>query len=110
MVIYNNIAGQLNGTLGNDLHAGPAGDRDRRRRVGQQLAATPGLVLRLKTDTFRGIATTSNVHRRIASAATPNNVVMVGAHLDSVNAGPGINDNGSGIAAILGDRRACWPR
>ena len=31
----------------------------------------------------------------------PNNVVMAGAHLDSVNAGPGINDNGSGSAAIL---------
>ncbi len=31
----------------------------------------------------------------------PNNVVMVGAHLDSVNRGPGIQDNGSGSAAIL---------
>jgi Zn-dependent M28 family amino/carboxypeptidase len=31
----------------------------------------------------------------------PNNVVMVGGHLDSVQAGPGINDNGSGSAAIL---------
>lgn len=30
-----------------------------------------------------------------------NNVVMAGAHLDSVEAGPGINDNGSGSAAIL---------
>ncbi len=30
-----------------------------------------------------------------------NNVVMAGAHLDSVIAGPGINDNGSGSAAIL---------
>ncbi|KRF12448.1 hypothetical protein ASG90_15910 [Nocardioides sp. Soil797] len=27
--------------------------------------------------------------------------VMMGAHLDSVDAGPGINDNGSGTAAIL---------
>ena len=26
---------------------------------------------------------------------------MVGAHLDSVDTGPGINDNGSGVAAIL---------
>jgi Zn-dependent M28 family amino/carboxypeptidase len=34
-------------------------------------------------------------------AGDPNNVVMVGAHLDSVQAGPGINDNGSGSAAIL---------
>ena len=30
-----------------------------------------------------------------------NNVVMAGAHLDSVTAGPGINDNGSGSAALL---------
>src|SRR5262245_22534396 len=31
----------------------------------------------------------------------PNNVVMAGAHLDSVAAGPGINDNGSGSAVLL---------
>jgi Zn-dependent M28 family amino/carboxypeptidase len=30
-----------------------------------------------------------------------DNVVMAGAHLDSVAAGPGINDNGSGSAALL---------
>jgi len=30
-----------------------------------------------------------------------DNVVMVGAHLDSVQQGPGIQDNGSGSAAIL---------
>ncbi|WP_084541454.1 M20/M25/M40 family metallo-hydrolase [Nocardioides alkalitolerans] len=30
-----------------------------------------------------------------------DNVVMVGAHLDGVEDGPGINDNGSGSAAIL---------
>jgi aminopeptidase S len=30
-----------------------------------------------------------------------NNVVMLGGHLDSVTAGPGINDNGSGSASIL---------
>ncbi|WP_167043471.1 M28 family metallopeptidase [Salinibacterium sp. ZJ454] len=30
-----------------------------------------------------------------------NNVVMAGAHLDSVQAGPGINDNGSGSASLL---------
>src|SRR3712207_5660109 len=31
----------------------------------------------------------------------PNQVLMTGAHLDSVAAGPGINDNGTGSAAIL---------
>jgi aminopeptidase S len=30
-----------------------------------------------------------------------NNVIMAGGHLDSVTAGPGINDNGSGSAALL---------
>jgi Zn-dependent M28 family amino/carboxypeptidase len=43
------------------------------------------------------------VNNVIAESKTgdPNNVVMAGAHLDSVAAGPGINDNGSGSAAIL---------
>jgi aminopeptidase Y len=56
--------------------------------------------MRVKTDTFRGIATTYNVLAE-SRDGDPNNVIMVGAHLDSVNAGPGINDNGSGSAAIL---------
>ena len=99
VVIYNNIAGPLNGTLGADftLNIGATGIA---QALGQQLAATPGLVLRLKTDTFRGVATTSNVLAE-SKDGDANNVVMVGAHLDSVNAGPGINDNGSGSAAIL---------
>lgn len=45
-------------------------------------------------------AQTSNV---IGEAASGNadSVVIVGAHLDSVAEGPGINDNGSGTAVIL---------
>ena len=31
----------------------------------------------------------------------PNRILMTGSHLDSVSAGPGINDNGSGSAAVL---------
>jgi Zn-dependent M28 family amino/carboxypeptidase len=33
--------------------------------------------------------------------ANDDNVVMAGAHLDSVQAGPGINDNGSGSSALI---------
>lgn len=99
VVIYNNAPGVINGTLGNTFTLN-IGVTAVTQAVGQQLAATPGLTLRLKTDTFRGIATTYNV---IAESrdGDPNNVVMAGAHLDSVNAGPGIQDNGSGSAAIL---------
>jgi Zn-dependent M28 family amino/carboxypeptidase len=35
------------------------------------------------------------------SGGNARNVVMAGAHLDSVQDGPGINDNGSGSAALL---------
>jgi Zn-dependent M28 family amino/carboxypeptidase len=31
----------------------------------------------------------------------PDNVVVVGGHLDSVPAGPGVNDDGSGVAMLL---------
>ncbi len=42
-------------------------------------------------------------HNVIAESAggDPNNVVVAGAHLDSVQRGPGINDNGSGSAALI---------
>lgn len=99
VVIYNNTAGEINGTLGNDFTLNlPVVSVT--QAVGQELAATAGLVMRVKTSTFRGLATTSNVIAE-SIAGNPNNVVMVGAHLDSVNRGPGINDNGSGSAAIL---------
>ena len=99
VVIYNNIPGTLNGTLSSTF-ALDISVTSVTLDVGQALAATPGLVLRLKTDTFRGTATTSNVIAE-TKGGDPDNVVMVGAHLDSVNAGPGIQDNGSGSAAIL---------
>jgi Zn-dependent M28 family amino/carboxypeptidase len=45
-------------------------------------------------------ATTSNVIAE-SKGGDPNKVIVVGAHLDSVSAGPGINDNGSGTATLL---------
>jgi aminopeptidase Y len=98
-VIYNNAPGPINGTLGNTFTldfpvTSVAQD------VGQQLATTPGLVLSLVTSTFRGQATTSNVFAE-KEGKNEDNVVIAGGHLDSVDAGPGINDNGSGSAALL---------
>ena len=99
VIIYNNAPGVLNGTLGNGFALNiPVTSVT--QAIGQQLAATPGLVMRLKTETFRGIATTYNVLAE-SQDGDPNNVIMAGADLDSVNAGPGIQDNGSGSAAIL---------
>lgn len=68
--------------------------------VGNELAAAPGATVRLKVDATLTLGTDHNV---IAETRTgdPRNVVVVGGHLDSVPEGPGVNDNGSGIAAIL---------
>ena len=99
VVIYNNIPGTLNGTLSSTFSL-DIGVTSVTLDVGQQLAAIPDLEMRLKTDTFRGQATTFNVLAE-SKKGKRSNVVMAGAHLDSVNAGPGIQDNGSGSAAIL---------
>lgn len=99
VIIYNNIPGELNGTLSSTFTLN-IGVTSVTQDVGQQLAATPSLIMRLTTDTFRGLATSYNVLAE-SKDGNPDNVVMVGGHLDSVNAGPGIQDNGSGSAAIL---------
>ncbi|GAA4397122.1 M28 family metallopeptidase [Fodinibacter luteus] len=98
VIIYNNAPGVINGTLGNDFTldipvlAVTQAD-------GAALASTAGLTMRVQTDTFRGQATTSNVIAQ--TSGNTDNVVVAGAHLDSVNAGPGINDNGSGSSSLL---------
>ena len=59
-----------------------------------------------QTSTFWETRLTKNV---IADSrkGDPNKVLVVGAHLDSVLEGPGINDNGSGTATILETASRC---
>jgi aminopeptidase Y len=91
--------GLIGGTLGPENASGiPV--MDATYDLGVSLMNTPGLTMRLFTNVFRGLAETANVFAETRSG-NDNNVVMVGAHLDSVDTGPGINDNGSGVAAIL---------
>lgn len=67
--------------------------------VGAELAAG-GVEVNLIVDASSEIRTTSNVIAN-SPAGRDDRVVVVGAHLDSVSEGPGIQDNGSGSAAIL---------
>ena len=71
--------------------------------LGEELAALAddgGVTVTLTTDTTRATFTTFNVLAE-TRFGDPGNVVMVGGHLDSVDEGPGIQDNGSGSAAVL---------
>ena len=91
--------GLINGTLGSGYSGGiPVffATFD----LGVEWAGTSGLELHMIADVLRGEATSYNV---LAESTTgdPDNTIMAGAHLDSVNQGPGIQDNGSGSAALI---------
>ncbi|HEX5880327.1 MAG TPA: M28 family peptidase, partial [Actinomycetota bacterium] len=64
------------------------------------MSQTGPVTMHIFADTISEVRTTENV---IAESRFGNddNVVMAGAHLDSVPEGPGINDNGSGSGALL---------
>ena len=98
-VIYNNVDGPLDGTLG-DAASARIPTVGVTQADGQALAATPGAPATLDLQIRIEDRTTRNV---IAQTRTgrDDNVVMAGAHLDSVEEGPGINDNGTGSAALL---------
>jgi Zn-dependent M28 family amino/carboxypeptidase len=97
VVIYNNTTGGISGTLGAPGITVPVVGTT--TAVGQGLL-TPGTTARVKVERVNETRTTYNVIAE-TPGGDPDNVVVVGAHLDSVPRGPGINDNGSGSATIL---------
>ena len=62
-------------------------------------AASGGAQVEIRIETRIGQAMVRNVVAE--SQGVADRVVMLGGHLDSVHDGPGINDNGSGTAALL---------
>ncbi|MEV7027146.1 M28 family metallopeptidase, partial [Kitasatospora sp. NPDC093558] len=102
VIVYNNADGDLNGTLGepNAVRI-PVGGVS--KAAGEALAAKAAagpVGVSLDIRTFMEPRSTWNVLAE-TRGGDENNTVFVGAHLDSVPAGPGVNDNGSGSAGIL---------
>ena len=100
-MIYNNTTGPLNGTLGSPGQNIPV--IGTLQSIGQDIVArlaSGPVTLHVKASTVSEIRTTRNVIADTA-AGDPDRKMVIGAHLDSVNQGPGINDNGSGTATIL---------
>ncbi len=102
LVVYNNVEEMLFGTLGEEglvqIPVAGMGMADGLAVVG---AVTEGdVMLTLDTRVHEEERTSFNV---LAETRTgrDDNVVMLGAHLDGVEEGPGINDNGSGSAVLL---------
>ena len=99
VLVANNVDGPLDqATLGDATGVLPTAGLS--KADGDALAGRPGAPVTLTLATTIEERASRNV---IAQTTTgnPDNVVMAGAHLDSVPEGPGINDNGSGTAALL---------
>jgi Zn-dependent M28 family amino/carboxypeptidase len=64
-------------------------------------ARLPGRRVTVRVHAVSERATLRNVLAESPAAEDADRVVMAGAHLDSVAAGPGINDDASGVAALL---------
>jgi Peptidase family M28/PA domain len=77
------------------------------RTVGDELAAAAkgNTSVRLTSHAETVDGPTRSIIAELPGTDT-DTVVMLGAHLDSVIDGPGINDNGSGVAALLAIARA----
>ena len=101
-VIFNRGGGEngpINGTLGSPGVTIPAVGVS--FAVGQELySANSSVVAHVFTSTISEIRTTSNVLAETPGGRS-DKVVVAGAHLDSVTAGPGVTDNGSGVATML---------
>ncbi|MEV5824097.1 M28 family peptidase [Spirillospora sp. NPDC052242] len=101
-VIYNKPGekGPINGTVAKPAKLPVVSTSHEVGAALAKAAAKGGLTLRVKTDTEHGKRSSSNV---IADTkrGRADNVVVVGAHLDSVREGAGINDNATGSAAVL---------
>ncbi len=65
--------------------------------VGASAAGLAGQRVRVSVDA----TTTDRRSPSVIGEIGEGRVVMAGAHLDSVREGPGLNDNGSGVAAVL---------
>lgn len=92
----------VNGTLGNDSTAAiPAfGARYELGKQWYELSQTSAVPVNLQLDVEDEVVLTQNIIAE-TKGGDEEQVVMLGAHLDSVPEGPGINDNGSGTAGLL---------
>ncbi|KAK0628309.1 aminopeptidase Y [Bombardia bombarda] len=101
LIVYNNVPGSLSGTLGGVGNYAPV--------VGISLEAGQAILADLEAGPVTGsLDINAIVEQRVnynviaeTKGGDHDNVLVLGGHSDSVGAGPGINDDGSGSIGIL---------
>ncbi len=98
LLVFATERGPINATLGDpDGSEIPVAAVE--QSVGRSLSEAHDAVVRIEIVTRKRRTTSQNV---VADTRPERGrVLLVGAHLDSVLSGPGINDNGTGVAALL---------
>ena len=81
--------------------SGTSGYEDSARYVEDQLRAAGYTPVRQKFTYRRDDERVESFNILADTEGSAENTIVVGGHLDSVQKGPGINDNGSGVAAVL---------
>ncbi|KAL1914425.1 uncharacterized protein VTP21DRAFT_8877 [Calcarisporiella thermophila] len=102
VIIYNNTPGDIKGKLSADnrskIPVGSISQGEGRKLI--RAASKNKLRLNLSLIQETRAIKTYNVIAE-TKQGDPKNVVVLGGHSDSVRAGPGLNDNGSGTLALL---------
>ncbi|MGE7664575.1 M28 family peptidase [Ureibacillus composti] len=105
VIIYNNTTGVINGTLGEPKDYIPAVALTQAQGVAlkERLDKGETVNVTLKVDGAKtNIATSHNVvATKKATQKSTGQLVLVGAHHDSVDGAPGANDDASGTATVL---------
>lgn len=103
VLIFNKpgVKGPINGTVRNPVPIPVLGTTNQVGTGLVRLARQGGLRVRVRTDAVQGRRPSTNVLAETRHGRG-DNVVVLGAHLDSVRQGPGINDNATGASALLG--------
>jgi Zn-dependent M28 family amino/carboxypeptidase len=110
-IIYNNVPGTVNGGLGTPGR--PEGayvatvslTQSEGQAYVSQIQGGANVTASLDVKTVVELITTNNV-LATSKCGDKDNQLALGAHTDSVGAGPGINDDGSGTVAILNVAKA----
>jgi len=98
VVIYNNVEGLFRGDLQEESPIPALSLSQAEGRQLQALLEEGPLTVRLSVQSGQETETSQNI---IARSPQDDCQVIVGAHYDSVAAGPGANDNASGSATLL---------
>ena len=101
VIIFNHSPGNFFGTLGSiaDIPAVSISLAEGEVLLG--LLAVGPVAVDLKVDTMAYDSTSQNVIGTLEGLQPDQGIVYIGGHYDSVSAGPGANDDASGVAGVL---------